>query len=596
MEDSREEEYAIDVGALASATLEAAYTLSDEEISDVVAKVYQFCLMSTGVTLYPYQEEFACRIIESLIREDGDEITALFSRQSGKTETVATVTVGCCVILPKLCEVPHLAADSRIAKFKNGLWVGIFAPSKELGSIMHDRMKARMRSREMREMLADPGINLTLPKKGNILNLSNGSHVDCTSAAPQSKIEGRTYHLILCEETQDIDNLKLRKSIHPMGAATAATMVKIGTPSLHRNDFYDACDRGKRSALLQPNKSPTHFEYDYRTAAKYNPKYAKYVAKEIERLGYESDEFRMAYRLHWLLERGHFITPERFDECAITTRDHLRKSHKGRTLTFIRPDYPTTHDRTNDYVAAIDIGKNQDPTVVTVGKVWWDNPIDFAGHEHHHIHVVNWLEIQGDNHDSQHGQILDFLANYRLTLLIVDSTGKGEPIYDRFAAEIPFDHRFQYKDGGREVEVVPFVFSMQSKHNGYQLLSGELQNHRITYVAGKGAKRQAKYKNFVKQMYDLQKSWRGRHMVVEAPDDRKGRHKDRKHDDYPDSLMMLCWGVNRRGFSDTEQTHSNPFFNDNARIASKIDRYFGQGKPRRSRRSRSASGRGRRRR
>ena len=50
----------------------------------LVDKIYQFCLFFSGRELYPYQEQFARRIIRSVIENDGEEITALFSRQSGK--------------------------------------------------------------------------------------------------------------------------------------------------------------------------------------------------------------------------------------------------------------------------------------------------------------------------------------------------------------------------------------------------------------------------------------------------------------------------------------------------------------------------------
>ena len=52
--------------------------------ANLVDKIYQFCLFFSGRELYPYQEQFARRIIRSVIENDGEEITALFSRQSGK--------------------------------------------------------------------------------------------------------------------------------------------------------------------------------------------------------------------------------------------------------------------------------------------------------------------------------------------------------------------------------------------------------------------------------------------------------------------------------------------------------------------------------
>ena len=111
--------------------------LSRQDILDLADKAFAFCEQSAGVTLYPYQKEFGLRICQSVLMEDGDELTALFSRQSGKTETVSCVIPALCVLLPTLANIEALAADSRISKFKHGLWVGIFAPNYELAGIMH---------------------------------------------------------------------------------------------------------------------------------------------------------------------------------------------------------------------------------------------------------------------------------------------------------------------------------------------------------------------------------------------------------------------------------------------------------------------------
>ena len=51
---------------------------------DLVDKVYTFCELYSGITMYPYQELFSKRVIRSVLEGDGADITALFSRQSGK--------------------------------------------------------------------------------------------------------------------------------------------------------------------------------------------------------------------------------------------------------------------------------------------------------------------------------------------------------------------------------------------------------------------------------------------------------------------------------------------------------------------------------
>ncbi|NIU82894.1 MAG: hypothetical protein GWN31_05295, partial [Candidatus Thorarchaeota archaeon] len=89
--------------------------------------------------LFPYEEEFGWRIIYSLLVEDADEITALFARQSGKTETVAVVVCGLMVLLPIFGKI--FSRDKRMVKFGEGLWCGIYAPNYDLAGVMWKRMK-----------------------------------------------------------------------------------------------------------------------------------------------------------------------------------------------------------------------------------------------------------------------------------------------------------------------------------------------------------------------------------------------------------------------------------------------------------------------
>lgn len=514
--------------------------LSRAALIDLATKAFEFCKTASGITLYPYQEEFGLRICQSVLLEDGDEITALFSRQSGKTETVSCVVPALCVLLPTLAQIPELAVDARISKFKDGFWVGIFAPNYELAGIMHSRMASRLSSAPMQEILRDPDIDMSLNTGRKILQLPNGSRVDSNSAGPQTAIEGKTYHLIICEETQDIADYKIRKSIHPMGAATSATIIKIGTPAPRVCDFYEACERNRiKNLSAATNELKCHFEYDYTVAQQYNPRYEQYITKEIERLGYDSDDFRMSYRLHWILERGLFVSPEMLKECGITNRRTLRAKQKGTPIEFTLASGLANSDYTSEnLVASIDIGRSSDSTVVTVGRVWWENPIEHSGESRYHIHILNWLEIQGDDHERQYPQIVDFLSKFRVSSVVVDATGRGDPIYDRLHADL------RQKD----VDVWAFIFTQKSKHEGYTLLYQELFEGRITYPAGEHAQKQAQWRRFVVQTTGLEKHWKGKYMAVEAPKTKSAKVLENPHDDYPDSLMMLCWLVQRKAW------------------------------------------------
>src|SRR5690606_23539367 len=206
------------------------------------------------------------------------------------------------------------------------------------------------------------------------------------SAAPQSHIESKTYHLIIMEESQDIERMKARKSIRPMGAATNATIVQIGTCNTKRSDFYEQIRNNIRKQA--EGSKQLHFQYDYKVASKYNKRYAQFVKKEMEALGYDSDEFRMAYRLHWIFERGMFITQDILEEAYDKMYQHVLA------------------DKESFCVAGLDIGKNEDSTVCTVAKVDWED-LDESGRPF--LEILNWKEIVGDNHEAQFHQLVEFL-------------------------------------------------------------------------------------------------------------------------------------------------------------------------------------------
>jgi len=410
----------------------------------------------------------------------------------------------------------------------------------------------------MREVLADPDIDIDIPRGKHNLTIQNGSFIQSHSCAPGSNIESKTYHLLILDEAQDIDDIKVKKSVHPMGAATLATLVKTGTCTTHRSDFYEATERGRKRnrelpalGVANPERVQTHFESDGDNCAKYNARYALYIEKDKERLGFDSDEYRMSYRLHWILERGTYMAPEILEEAGIKQRDHLsKKIIRGGdkvTTSFDRSDYTSTSDRsTENQVAAIDVGR-ANSTIVTVAKVWWDNPQQFGDETRYYTHIQNWLELQGDDHEAQYPKIVDFLQNYRIGVVMVDSTGKGEPIYDRL-------HSFLEE---YDIDTKAFLFSDRSKHDGYTMLYQEIREKRLTYPAGPGAQKLQKWQRFFKQMIELEKDWRGKYMVIQAPKSSSSK-TERPHDDYPDSLMMLCNLVNQR-YSSKIEVGDSPF-------------------------------------
>lgn len=503
--------------------------------TELVNRIFNFCELYSGRTMFPYQEQFSKRVIRSVLMNDGAEITALFSRQSGKSETIAITVGGMMIILPILANMPMFADDPRLTMFKDGLWVGIFAPSQRQAQITYGRLKARLQCKTAIAVLEDPEFRLQFStSNGQTVALTNGSFATAISASDGSNIEGESFKLIICEECQDISNFKIRKSIHPMGAAYNASIIKIGTATTFKGDFYDAIQRNKREIESKTSHIRNHFEYDYTVAAKYNPKYAKYVEGEKKRLGEDSDEFRMSYKLEWIIERGMFIDVVKFEE------------NNGETsLERVISDRQATH------IAGIDIGGKNDDTVITMCEVDWNMPVimetridDETGEEitymAYNTYIKDWLCISNEpDYEEQYPLIVDYLSLFFVVRVVCDAT-----------REASISHRLR---ANLKCEVIPYIFTTKSKSELYKHLDREIQAGRARVCAGDKTRATKEYNDFLQQLGDLQKGYSGTHLVVSHPEE-KGAH-----DDYPDSWALAVWGCSFAGEVNNTETRKNKF-------------------------------------
>ena len=517
--------------------------------TELVDRIYNFCEAYSGRVMYKYQTQFSKRIIRSVLENDGAEITALFARQSGKTETIAITVGGLMIILPQLANMPMFADDPRLTMFKDGFWVGIFAPSQRQAQITYRRMKSRIQCKESIAILEDPDFRLEFTtSNGQTVALSNGSFVTAISASDGSNIEGESFKFIICEEAQDISNYKIRKSIHPMGAAYNATICKIGTATTFKGDFYEAIQRNKKDYEEKRIKIRNHFEYNYKVVQKYNPRYAKYVEREKRSLGENSDEFRMSYNLEWIISRGMFIDIDEFEEsCGDLFLDRVDR------------------DLQANHVGGIDVGggsdkksKDSDSTVVTIVEVDWDNPVlmESSYNEEtqeeevylaYNSYIKDWLEITPEiakDYEEQYAIIMDYLKNFRMAKLVVDATRESS-LGQRIRANVKY-----------EVEL--FVFSTKSKSELYKNLDKEINSGRAKYPNSKETQKTKEHQKFIQQMSDLQKGYSGSNLVVSHPDERGA------HDDYPDSWALALWGAREPGVKDeTETKDRNRLFGSN---------------------------------
>lgn len=453
---------------------------------------------------YKYQKEFALRVILSVLKNDAAELTVLISRQAGKTQTVCLIVVALMLILPTLAQL----FPEQLGLYSSGFWVGVFAPRDWQVQTNVDRISAVLNAPITQDVMKDPDLGITIVKR---LTLSNGSHLLAHTASPQTYIESKTLHIVIVEECQDMDRTVLHKSIHPMLASTAGTMVKIGTANAKKCEFLEAIRRNKRrdAGARSGWKNRRHFEYDYKICQEYNPRYKRFIEEQKSLIGEESDAFRMSYGLEWILERGMFTSPTDLDQLEDRSREAVVAM--GGDLRPMLDQYVV--------LAGLDIGKSHDSTVLTLGLSY---PETGNAEGFHRVDVIGWFEFLGDDHESQFSQILPLLEEFRVNILAIDSTGMGDVHTDR------------YKSVLARTVVLPVVFSTPTKSQLFKMLDREMRAKRVSIPAGPNTRKMRTYKHFRQQMEDLEKEYRNSYLDCHAPKDDRNAH-----DDYPASFALL---------------------------------------------------------
>jgi hypothetical protein len=493
--------------------------LSQKFVDTLIDKMMDFLKVLVGHDLHPYQKPLARRIMESVIINDGEEVTALASRQSGKSETVADTVATLMILLPRLAKLyPDL-----LGKFKDGVWVGLFAPTESQAETLFGRAVTRLTSERAVDIMGDVEIDDSAVRVGGVTRQiklkKSGSTITMMTANPRAKIESKSFHLIVIDECQEADDFVVSKSISPMLAYYAGTMVKTGTPTTSKNNFYRSIQLNRRRQTTKGNRQ-NHFQWDWKDVAKFNPNYEKFIRKEMLRIGEESDEFQMSYNCKWLLERGMFITSSIMDELGDTSQELVKVWHK------------------TPVVVGIDPARKTDSTVVTVVWVDWDRPDEFGYFDHR---ILNWLEMQGDDWEEQYYQIVNFLSNYDVLAVGVDANGVGDAVAQRLKLLLP------------RAEVMSLTSSPSEQSKRWKHLQALIQRKMIAWPAHAKTRRLRTWKRFYQQMVDAEVQYKGPNFLVAAPDESYA------HDDFVDSLSIAC-SLTQDLVMPEVVASSNPFF------------------------------------
>lgn len=477
---------------------------------DITRKIIEFGKALTGVSLYEYQEQIVYAIIYSVITFSGDVKTVLFSRQSGKSEAMAFVIDTLCVLLPKLADF-----FPEFEQWKNGFRVGLFAPQSDQVETTYSRAMTRLNSANAEMILNDPSVDVALESSAR-LQLSNGSFLAGQVASKQSKIESKTYDLVICEEAQDMEDLIVSKSIEPMLSSTAGTLVKVGTTGMYKNHFwYEIQNNRNLDRKCKDQRIRNHFEFDYKAIIidrrkqyeidhkRFHLNYEADVARKKQRWGEDSQAFKLAYALIWDLESGMLLTDKEFNNIL-----------NRRIGTQLPAD--------EDYVVAgIDIGKSPAETVITIAKVIPDTET----FEKPYKQILAWIALGGLDYEAQHQAIMDAIVDYNISTIFADYTGVGKAVVDRLMYAC-----------GEYVNIEPYTFTSQSKSDMWFNFVNEIQTKHIIVPANKVVRGTTEFSKFEEQMKNCQKYFNGAYMVCEK--------SEGYFDDFVDSAALMCLAGN----------------------------------------------------
>jgi len=455
------------------------------------------------LVFYDYQLSVAKNIFEALINnlqltidatpEDIKKLKQIevpieFSRQAGKTTTIVHVIEFILIYFTNA--------------FKRKIAIGIFAPQQEQAKTDFDRLKlALMKSTDLTTIDDESQRNAKEESNAKTIVLPNGSSCYIFPVTKTSKPESKTLDLIVFEESQDLDDRIIKEQIFPMGKFTNAPRVFIGTAGTRICYFYRLIQSGE-ALVLDFDKIAEQKKKVYEITLKpIHLIYEQSIREEITKYGRESDEIKRPYYLEWLIGTGQFVSAEEID--VLIDPDRKRR---------------TFQEKTHDCFAGVDTAKNPDSTVVTVVRY---------NKEKKKKELINWLELRGDNYKDQFDIINQFLSNYNVLAIALDSTGQGDFMPDMFEKE----SKWVDENSG----LYRLKFSAVSKDMIYKNLKVTIKEL-LTTLPILDTKEAEKFRM---QLLDLQQQYKGQLLSVAHPDDPNA------HDDYPDSWALAEYAYSK---------------------------------------------------
>jgi hypothetical protein len=455
-------------------------------------------------TPYPYQEEIAEAVLDSVFNEKGLTISVLLARQMGKNETSALLESYLLTCIEE--------KDATIIKCAPTFKPQVINSRQRLLSMLDNPMTSHRVWKAF-------GYIVGVVLRDHAVDSQIGPRVMFFSANPDSSIVGATAsHLLEVDEAQDVSVEKFNRDLRPMASTKNATTILYGTA--WSEDSLLAQVKTMNLELEEQDGVRRHFQYDWRTLAAIKPTYKAFVEKEMRRLGEDHPTIRTQYRLLPIAGLGYLLN------------DLQRHLLDGRHKWQEEPD----EDEDDYYVAGMDVGGEdrsvatgrvagsgaargkRDATVVSIARVLY-NALALPS-----LEVVHQYWFTGMLYADQYAIVSEIMQRWNIRKLVVDATGLGEALASLLIDRFPEDR------------VIAFKFSRSSKSKlTYQFLS-VVNGGRLQLYARDGAP-EGVYDECWKQIRLARYRVPGENLLDMYVPSEEG------HDDFLMSLALCCEGT-----------------------------------------------------
>jgi len=418
------------------------------KLKDFVRDVVLFVHAASGLRLREYQKTVARAIVDSVRHKRGLTFVVIMARQAGKNELQAQ--------LEAYLLLRYSTRDMEIVKASPTAMPQSFTSMRRLKRVLGRNMFARAVSWKS--------------ELGYIFRVGS-ARIYFLSAMESSNVVSHTASLLLeCDEAQDVAISKWDKDFDPMAASTDATKVFWGTVWTSRTLLA----REMRAALRAEREDGIRrvFLVDANAVAAELPEYARYVAKQVAKLGRQHPLVKTQLFLEEVDAEGGMF-PEWRRRLMQGEHPRLEGPREGKIYAGLldvageERDEEAVGSRQFPQRTQAAEGRNErgvmensrrDSTALTIVEVDTET-IGDAGMQAPTYRVVRRYLWTGTPHTVIYAQLRMIVEHWGVHYLVADATGVGAGLVSFLDKAFP----------GR---VIPFLFTAKSKSDlGYGFLA-----------------------------------------------------------------------------------------------------------------------------